>query len=256
MPKYKPNIQLDVDDPYNERANAAGNQQLKLNKAERAIVNRRQLAQKALDIFVTRGVAIDEVGEELGMTRDDIHSMFLHGEPELKAAIIKRTIDMYLDLEGGHTKADMLETLGITQYELSTLVKSEEFEEAYNEYFLEIASHPTIKAVQHQLVEDLLPRAFRELQALLGAESENVRMKVIFEIFKLAGVRPVEPSKTQRRDFADFLERKSINVDLNITIPDQYADAMDAVVVDPVSPSDASGSQDNSQTLALEDGTQ
>lgn len=250
-------VQLDTKDPYNERRYSSGDHRYKLNTEERDIIKYRELSIKALNLFIASGHSINKVGEEMGITSEEVHSMFLRGEPELKEAIIRRAISMFLDIEGGHTRSDIQDTLGITQRELRTLLKSEEFEEAYNEYFLDMVSHPTIKAVQHQLVEELLPQAFRELHALISADSENVRMKVIFEIFKLAGIRAVEPSKSQRRDLADFLESKNISLDINLNVPDQYSDAMEAVVVeDQVPPTETSDTPDSSQTLALEDGTQ
>lgn len=247
-------VNLDVEDPINDRAKG-GNRRYMLTKDERTVIKRRKLSQQALDIFVSGGYSINEVGEELGLSNDEIHSMFLHGSPDMKKAVISRAIEMFLDVDQAHSRDDIQDTLGITQRELRTLLKSEEFEEAYNEYFLDLVSHPTIKAVQHKLVEELLPQAFIELRALLNADSENVRMKVIFKIFEMAGVRPVEQSVSHRQDLAMFLEDKKINLDVNINIPDSYSDAIDAVAVDaPAEPTDDAHNPDRSHNL-LEDET-
>jgi len=232
-------VQLDnMDDPYNDRGTAVGNKRLPLNNEERSIINRREMANRILDMMIEK-VDMKDIAQELDVELVDLVNDYAYSTdfPALREKLSERIADQFLDTRRGHTVSEIMEETGLTEHRFWSLVNSEEFQEIYNKKFHNLSDSPVIRAIQSGIVNELLPQAYITLSYLLqNSESDNVRYKVAKDILSLAGVRAVETRETSRHDAAKFLADRKIEVTVNV--PPEYREAMDNVIeVEPVSDS-------------------
>jgi hypothetical protein len=233
-PRGDRQVAIDVEDPYNDRV-FGERRRLALNDNERAILLRKDAIAKAVAMLSDGVTTMSEVAKELDIDESSLVRAVTHDEEsELRSIVIDRMVSRYLDIRQYRTRSEMAAELGLTSAQFYYLTRSDDFIKAYNEHFIELASDPTIKAVRHKLVEDLLPRAFVTLGNLLNtANSENVRLKAALEVIKLSGITPVESSDNERRDAANFLKEKGIEINVAVAnVPPEYRSAMDIITVD------------------------
>jgi len=70
---------------------------------------------------------------------------------------------LYQDLDRKYTQDEIAEKLEITRGQLNNLIRTKEFEDRWNEHFIELGRDPSIKATQAGIAE-LLPAAFSTLK--------------------------------------------------------------------------------------------
>lgn len=236
MPRKKQNamIQLDVEDPYEERRSTDGKRLLRLNHAEIEEIKKKELIGKAVVLFVENSRTMPEIMKELGLDPGELSALvYSDAYPELRRAMSKKASDMFLSLDPTIRRGDIAKTLGLTEDQLRKLVDTKEFREYYNQFFLELASDPVIQATRKRIVEDLLPRALGVLEWELSDKAPStVRQKARQDVFKLAGVREIEAKTNDRQEAARFLANVGVGK-IEITVPAEYRQAVaDLEVVD------------------------
>jgi hypothetical protein len=232
--EYSEVVQIDVEDPIHERKTAHGRRRLKLNDRERTLIKEKKLIDRAIVLFVEKSESIPKIAEQIGLETEVLAKAGISGDyPEMRAAIIDRAVRHFLDLENDRSREEIAEDLGLSMIQLRYLTSSKEFEERYNEFFFEITNDPTIKAVKHKIVEDLLPKAYRTLDALLSsaATKDTVRLKAALETLKLSGVEPNKNIQHDRRELAKFLADKTVNFNqINVSVPPDFKEAYEATL--------------------------
>lgn len=228
--RYDQDVQLDVDDPYNDRINSRGNRRLSLNATERALLNERELINKAIVLLIETG-SVGEVLAGVPDLDDETLRRAMIGEnyPEMRRATVEKLVEMYLDREP-KTRKDMEQALGLSRGQLNRLIKLPEFEEAYNQAFLDMRSNPMIRATQEKLVEDLLPKSMEVVSNLLEEGPATVKAKLALKIWDKAGIRPIDTQVNDRQEAATHLAQYNIqNLNVNVPIPREYSEALGSI---------------------------
>ena len=147
--------------------------------------------------------------------------------------MIERAVALFLDLERGRTWAEIASELGISVVTLKKLTKEKEFEEVYNQHFVELGHDPRLQATKAALV-DLLPLAVRRLKGLLteGTTPPTVLLNAIKEVMHYNGLAEAKGAGSDKRELADFLKEANVQigeVNLNQTniVPAEYRQYVD-----------------------------
>jgi hypothetical protein len=219
--------QLDIE----KRIGTDGNRRLALTPAERAILKEKIDMAKVLEIFLA-GSTIPQAAEEAGVDKAIVMGALDGGSyPDLRNALIDRVIGLFLDVEHEHRRSEIIAVTGMSLHMFTKLTQSKDFEERYADYFANIKADPVLQAVQQKLITDLLPRAYRVLDEVLGDRGApaTARMRAAVEVLTRAGVRNVEPEVSERHELAKFLGERNVeqnNLTINnYNIPPEYAAA-------------------------------
>jgi len=140
-------------------------------------------------------------------------------------------LEKVLDLEHGMKRQQVADSFFLTPRQLHYLMISDDFKERYAAAFIEVRGDPIISAVQQGIVEDLLPIAYRQLQAALTEAPWSVRLNAVDKVMKMAGVQNVRPLANDRDEAARFLASHNITVTVEPTIPKEYKDAVNALEI-------------------------
>lgn len=133
-----------------------------------------------------------------------------------RAHRIIRAVEMFLDVNTSHSWDVIAEEIGCSTRTLKTLVKSEEFERAYNEYYEELTPDPRRRASIITL-NNLLPEAVQGLQQLIrSSDSDNVKLQAIKEVLKLNNIGAETDKKSDRNELAKFLKGAGVILNINI----------------------------------------
>lgn len=143
-----------------------------------------------------------------------------------KQRLIESAVVLFLDLETHRKWPEIAQELGISLEKLKDLTKSTEFEEAYDRMLNDISHDPRYKAVQAGLI-DLLPKAVKTLESLLTTAPPTVKLQAVQTVLKATGMQVKPPEKQDdRSELVEFLTKKSIDINLNVSLPADYAAAM------------------------------
>jgi AraC-like DNA-binding protein len=141
---------------------------------------------------------------------------------------VERAVALFLDIEHEHSWQAIADELGISVPTLKKLTKTKEFEELYNQYFVELGHDPRL-AASRQAVADLLPLAVRRLRNLLIDESTppTVTLNAIKEVMHYTGLATPTSSKNDKNELAEFLKKAGVQ-EVNLTqtntiVPPEYA---------------------------------
>ena len=156
--------------------------------------------------------------------------------------LAERAAMLFLDLETRRSWPQMAEELGISVHALKDLVKTREFDEAYNLLFPEIGHDPRFRAARGAL-SDLVPTAVLKLQELLDDPTtpKSTLLKVIERILELNQVdnRGMQSDRLELMEFLKGMGGVTIE-NVNI-IPPEYVKELqrisgpkDEVVIDAV----------------------
>ena len=156
--------------------------------------------------------------------------------------LAERAAMLFLDLETRRSWPQMAEELGISVHALKDLVKTREFDEAYNLLFPEIGHDPRFRAARGAL-SDLVPTAVLKLQEMLDdpATPKSTLLKVIERILELNQVdnRGMQSDRLELMEFLKGMGGVTIE-NVNI-IPPEYVKELqrisgpkDEVVIDAV----------------------
>ena len=156
--------------------------------------------------------------------------------------LAERAAMLFLDLETRRSWPQMAEELGISVHALKDLVKTREFDEAYNLLFPEIGHDPRFRAARGAL-SDLVPTAVLKLQEMLDdpATPKSTLLKVIERILELNQVdnRGMQSDRLELMEFLKGMGGVTIE-NVNI-IPPEYVKELqrisgpkDDVVIDAV----------------------
>jgi len=187
MPKRKVDP-TKVTGVLRERTTEDGRRRLKLNKEERAILKRQELAQTAAYLF--------------------------------------------LNLDDPMTLSEMAAEMNMSIHQFREITKTEEFDIAYNDLFLELGKDPRYKAAQGALA-DMLPLAMQQLREILtGTRTPaGTRLKAVEKIMSLNGLENTQPQQSNRQELVKYLVENNINIDaINITLPEMYQEVVDDVI--------------------------
>ncbi len=227
-------VQLDKDDPIHERLTDGGQPRLQLSADERSIIARDQKWKTVFIEFAKNGKTIPDIAGELGMDTMDISMSVTRNEyPPLRDAVARKAVEMFLDFDEGVTRKQIQEHLGMSPKQLRKFTQSEDFELMYNEHFFELRSHPTIRAVQAQIVDELLPKAYMVFDQILDnlVAPPSVRLKAALTVMDKAGIQAVDPQKSNRQELAAYLTSQNVtieNVNVVVPIPPEFQEALDA----------------------------
>lgn len=232
MSTWKPKVELDPEDPYKDRKSGTGNR-LMLNSREREIVQREMQYKHVIEQLQTTEKSIDDILGEIDLERIPLtRAVTENAYPPLRQAFIQVAVRMFLRFDEGVTRSEIGEHLSMSEDQLKKLTKSDDFIDAYNEYFLELRSHPVIKAVQSKIVEDLLPQAYQVFDQILRDKRApaSVRLKAAMEVMDKSGVKAVDPEVSNRRELADFLGKNEVNINtVNVNIPEEFRDYQEKI---------------------------
>ena len=156
--------------------------------------------------------------------------------------LAERAAMLFLDLETRRSWPQMAEELGISVHALKDLVKTREFDEAYNLLFPEIGHDPRFRAARGAL-SDLVPTAVLKLQEMLDDPTtpKSTLLKVIERILELNQVdnRGMQSDRLELMEFLKGMGGVTIE-NVNI-IPPEYVKELqrisgpkDEVVIDAV----------------------
>lgn len=148
----------------------------------------------------------------------------------LRSRLIEGAAALFLDLEHPRSWPEIATELGITPGQLSDLVKTPEFDAAYNALFADIGHDPRYKAAQTAMA-DLLPIALRELKLLISGVTTNqaTRLKAIEIVLKMNSLSLEKPAASEKQELAQFLVNNQVVVQ---NLPPQYAAALQGTVVE------------------------
>ena len=131
---------------------------------------------------------------------------------------------LFLDIDHHRTWAEMAQELGISIHALRDLVKTKEFDDAYNTMFPEVGHDPRFQAARGAL-GDMVPTAIKELKDLLtnSQTSPAVRFKAIEKILELNQVDN-KGVQSERFELLEFLKNMgSVNIEQVNIIPPEFA---------------------------------
>jgi hypothetical protein len=168
------------------------------------------------------------------MTKDGRRRLQLNQneKQELRtSAMIDSLVFMMLDLsEDSLTYSEMAEELDITVAQLKNLTRTEEFQDRWNERFMQLGTDPRVQATHAHIVE-LLPMAFTALKD--GITDPDVpwtaKRDFIFKVFDLSGIERPENIRNDRKEAENFLSELGDHEDgqIVITVPTSYVEAME-----------------------------
>lgn len=210
---YQPDVE------GHERVRDDGSRRLMLNVVEREHFQKKRMAEKVLHMLVTEATKIPEIAEELGVSQSDLARQAM-AQPELRTGLIQQAVELFLDIDQARSRKKIAQELGISVWQLKNLIQSDEFSEAYDDHFATLASDPTLRAVNSKLVEELLPKSVKALEEILDDKKAppTVKLKAALETMRLAGVKPVAATSSDRKELSEFLAKHNINVtQINIT---------------------------------------
>ena len=129
---------------------------------------------------------------------------------------------LFLDIDTHRSWGQMAEELGISVYALRDLVKTKEFDEAYNLMFPEVGHDPRFKAARGAL-GDMVPIAIQKLRQLLMDDdtSAAVTLKAVEKILELNQLDN-KGTQSERFELVEFLkDMGGVNIqNVNIIPPD------------------------------------
>lgn len=138
---------------------------------------------------------------------------------------------MFLDIDSSYTYTSIARELEISIHSLKELIKSGEFDKAYNDLMPEVGHDPRYRAAR-TAIGDMLPVAVRGLKDILdsGNTAAGVRLRAIEKVLELNGLE--EPTiQSDRNEIVEFLLANKIDVgQVNITIPPEYIEALQPTV--------------------------
>jgi AraC-like DNA-binding protein len=205
-----------------------------INKSERAALKEKQNATKALVLLTERSFDVPSVAQELGILPEELAAMATSGAyPELKMAVAEVASNLFLDLDQYHSRKDIAAALGMSPRQLRHLIESETFKEIYEKTKARVSADPVLKAVEINISEELLPRAYQRLKELIDSDSDSTALKAVLEVMKYAGVRAQEPAQSDRTELAKFLAKNNLQltqVNNFSLVPDEFKEAVDATL--------------------------
>lgn len=187
MPKRKVDP-TNVQGVLKDRMTENGRRRIRLNKEERAMFKRQELATTAAYLF--------------------------------------------LDLDTPRSLHEIAGEMSLSIHQLRELTKTEEFEIAYNDLFLELGKDPRYKAAQGALA-DMLPLAMGQLRDILTnpRTPAGTRLKAVEKIMNLNGLENIAPQQSNRQELVEYLVENNINIDaVNIALPEIYQNKMEEVI--------------------------
>jgi hypothetical protein len=141
-----------------------------------------------------------------------------------KQRLAEKAATLFLDIDTHRSWSQMASELGITVYQMRELVKSREFDDAYNLMFPEVGHDPRFQAARGQL-GDMVPIAIGRLKGILedGQVSANVVLKAVQAVFELNNLDN-KGAQSERFELNEFLKgMKTVNIEnLNI-VPPEFA---------------------------------
>lgn len=158
---------------------------------------------------------------KISLTRAERKHFFTQAQAETAAAL-------FLDLEEGHKWTDIAEQLGISLDQLKQLVKSEEFDVAYNVQFAELGHDPRYRAAQAALA-DMLPLAMRRLYDLVSNPNTppSVALRAIEKVLTLANVEAPQGEQFSQAALIQLLQRNNVHIDnISVEIPSEYQEGL------------------------------
>lgn len=130
---------------------------------------------------------------------------------------------LFLDLDTPRKYPEIAQELGLSVYQLRELVRTQEFNDAYNNLFPDVGHDPRYKAVRAELGE-MLPLAVKTARELLESPRTPAatRWKIAERIMATSNVlEPVEQS--ERKEMVEYLQERGMNIqNLNITLPPEF----------------------------------
>jgi len=151
-------------------------------------------------------------------------------EAFLTSTQIDRIVHMVLNIEEDYTYAQMAEELSVSVPQLKNLMRTPEFQDRYNEYFMELGKDPRVRLTQAKIAE-LLPKAFMTMKK--GLEDPEApwtaKVKIVEKILELSGIERPQTLQNDRKEFEQFWQEEAGEDDrIRISIPAKFAQTRQA----------------------------
>jgi len=137
-------------------------------------------------------------------------------------------VPMILTLEDSLTYQEMAEKMNMTVPEMKNLMRTEEFQDAYNEYYIQLGHDPRVEYVQSRIVE-LLPAVFTQMQRAMTSDEVpwTARWQIMSKVLELSGIEKPQNIQNDRKEIEKFLsDRVESGDNIQISIPTSYMEAM------------------------------
>jgi hypothetical protein len=230
----RPLVQLDnMEDPYNERLSPRGKRRIQLNPKEKYIIKLRSVVSS----FLNDGKSVPEAMQEAGLEGTPERIINLYYDPELvefRQALVEKAVLLHLDIDASYSRADMVRLLGVTTKTFVKILESDEFQKAYNEYFLETVTDPRIKAAR-EMLPAFAPNIIQTLQQCLSDDAPwTVRQRTAMFLAEKLGLDARNAQESDRAALADFQGKHNLFLQQNnyFTVPPEYAGAVDETIID------------------------
>ena len=142
---------------------------------------------------------------------------------------LNHLVSMVLTLdENSLTYQEMAEELEMTVPEMKNLMRTQAFQDTYNEYFMQLGHDPRVEYIQSRIVE-LLPYVFVQMQTALTSDDVpwTARWQIMDKVLELSGIERPSNVQNDRKEIEKFLsDRSSSDDNIQITIPGKYMEAM------------------------------
>jgi hypothetical protein len=149
-------------------------------------------------------------------------------------------IALGLDKDGPPQVKEVADMLGLNRVTISNIYGSEKFRAIHEKRISTMEARPDVDWIKQRIREDALPIAFQEHLDLLRNAPAAVKRQMVMDTYKLAGVQPDEHNKSDGAEAAAFLKAQNIQININskepaqLPIPQEYIDAMQALLPDKV----------------------
>jgi hypothetical protein len=104
----------------------------------------------------------------------------------------------------------MAEEQEISVPQLKNMMRTPEFQDRHNEYFMELGKDPRVRLTQAKIVE-LLPKAFMSMKK--GLEDPDApwtdKVKIVEKILELSGIERPQTLQNDRKEFEQFWEEEA-----------------------------------------------
>lgn len=164
-----------------------------------------------------------EKRQRLRLTREERKELLFQDK-------VQRAAAMFVDFENWPTTEQIARELGISVMSLNDLTKTKEFNDVYNEYYIDMTNNPRMRAIM-EAAQSLVGTSFSELKKMIADPETppSVRLNAIKLSFEIGGLQAAKAVGSDRNEVANFLKSAGINIEtLNVGVPSEFKDKIDA----------------------------
>jgi len=127
------------------------------------------------------------------------------------------------------TYREIAEELDMSVASMKNLMRTKEFQDVYNDYFIQLGHDPRIQFIQSRIVE-LLPYVFTQMKTAVTTQETpwTARWQIMQKVLELSGIEKPTNVENDRKEIESFLSNRTgeEDGDIHISIPGKYLEAM------------------------------